>query len=191
MHDEDLTREEREALSSLPREREPSELLEERTVRALRARGLLRTRRRAGPARPGLPAGTPTPAWNTAVAAGLVAVFASGFAVGQWLESRQTRDVLIALRRHDAAQATAMVERAGSAYIEALTHLANVADSSRTPAVAQGRQAAVDILHAAASQLVRLEPDDPLAMKILQGLDRVTVRDSTDMSAADRRLVWF
>jgi hypothetical protein len=188
MHDEDLTREEHDALRSLPREREPSELLEERTVRALRARGLLQPRRRAGHA---LRARALEPAWITAAAAAVVAVFATGFAVGQWLESRQTRDVLIALRRHDAVQATAMVERAGSAYIEALTNLANVADSSRTPAVAQGRQAAVDILHAAASQLVRLEPDDPLAAKILQGLDRVTVRDSTDLSAADRRLVWF
>jgi hypothetical protein len=181
MHDDDLTPEERAAFRALPRERQPGELLEERTVRALRARGLLRARR----PRPFL-----APAWITAAAAALIAVFASGFAIGQWIESRQTHEVVMAIREHDAAQAAAMVQRAGSAYIDALTTLADVADSSRTPAVAQGREVAVNILHAAANQLVRMAPDEPLAAKILQGLDRAG-RDTTGVTAENRRLIWF
>ena len=41
MHDDELTPEERAAMESLPRERDPDSALEERIVRALRAQGLL------------------------------------------------------------------------------------------------------------------------------------------------------
>ena len=48
MNENDLTREERDALASLPRERQPSDLLEEQTVRALQARGILDPQARRG-----------------------------------------------------------------------------------------------------------------------------------------------
>ena len=41
MHDDDLSPDERAAFEALPRERDPGRMLEERTVQALRARGLL------------------------------------------------------------------------------------------------------------------------------------------------------
>jgi hypothetical protein len=72
MHDDELTREEIEALRGLPREARPSDLLEERTVRALAQRGRIHRRR-----------ALPTPlAWSAAAAACLL-FFVAGFAVGQ------------------------------------------------------------------------------------------------------------
>ena len=42
MHDDELTPDERTRMRALPRELDPDDSLEERTVRALRAEGLLR-----------------------------------------------------------------------------------------------------------------------------------------------------
>ena len=43
MYEDELTPEERKELEMLSRERVPSRILEERTVRALKARGLIRS----------------------------------------------------------------------------------------------------------------------------------------------------
>ena len=188
MHDDELTPDERDAFDALPRERRPSDLLEERTVRALRARGLLG---RGARVRPFF-----SPAWATAAAAAAVAVFVSGFAVGQYLESRNTQQVMLTMHKQDAEQAAAMVQRAGSAYVAALSALADQADTTRTlgggggaraQEVAEGREVAVNILHAAANQLVRIAPEEPLTAKILQGLDRAAGKDTT----AGAQVVWF
>ena len=82
-------------LDELPVEVQPSTLLEERTVRELRRRGLLRRQRR-------IPA-----AWLTGSAAAALALFASGVAVGQWLG---TRSVVVA--QNNTASAAAQVQRA-------------------------------------------------------------------------------
>ncbi|TMQ67200.1 MAG: hypothetical protein E6K78_05515 [Candidatus Eisenbacteria bacterium] len=182
MHDEDLTPEERAAFQSLPRERRPGPWLEERTVRALRRLGLLRAAR---------PDHFLSPAWATAIAAVVLAVFAGGFAVGQWLEARQTREVLAAMHEQDAARAAALIQQSGSAYVAALSRLADLADSSRARDVQQGREVATNILHAAANQLVRLEPEEPVATHIIQGLERAAQRDTNTVAAADHRLIWF
>lgn len=71
MSENELTPEERAAFGALPREREPSRLLEERTVAALRERGHLRPGSRA-----------PRILRATAAAAA-VAVFLGGFAAGR------------------------------------------------------------------------------------------------------------
>lgn len=79
MNDEDLTPDERSAFASLPRERRPSDLLEERTVGALRAAGLLGARRRRDPRR----------AWpRAAAAAAVLALMAGSFALGQRVGTR-------------------------------------------------------------------------------------------------------
>jgi hypothetical protein len=78
MMDEELHPREREAFAALPREAQPGDLLEERTVRALAEQGLLQ-RRRAFHARPAL-------AWAGAAAA-CVIFFVAGFTFGQ---SRKT-----------------------------------------------------------------------------------------------------
>jgi len=184
MHDDDLTPEERAAFTALPRERDPGEMLEERTVRALRARGLI-----GRPERHGI---VLSPAWLTAVAAALVAVFTFGFALGQWLESRESSKTLVELRRQDAAQAAAVVQQTGSAYIAALSALTQASRSSNAKDVAQGREVASTILHAAANEMVRLSPEDPLTLQILRGLERAAGRDSVVRRAdATRQVAWF
>src|SRR5439155_1231567 len=76
MHDEELTPAERAAMDALPRERPPDRALEERTVRALRAQGLLE---RPTVLRLALPA----TGWLAAAAAAVV-LFAGGFVLGAW-----------------------------------------------------------------------------------------------------------
>ena len=182
MHDEDLTDREREALESLPRERAPRKALEERVVAELRREGLLHA-----PAPLRLPL---TPAWiGTAVAAS-VALFVGGFTLGGWIESRHTTSMLVQMHEHEAANASAAaadVQRTGSAYVAALATLAAFADTSHSQGVVQGREVAVNAMHAAANQMVRLAPEDPLAVRILQGLDHSAHRDSADA----RRTMWF
>ncbi len=184
MHEEDLTPEERAALEALPRALEPAPELAERTVRALKERGLLRP-----PAPLRLP--VPRPWWIVAAAAAVV-LFAGGVGLGAWLESRHTTDVVMAIHREDTATAAALVQRTGSAYVSALAALASMADTARSPELAQGREVAVNALHAAASQMVRLAPDEPLAVGILQGMERASRRDTLSAAAAEaRRVVWF
>lgn len=186
MHDDDgLTPELRDALRSLPREADPGDLLEERTVKALKARGLIRAPRPR--------AFVFHPAWATAAAAAVVAVFAGGFAIGQWVAARQASETLVALRQQDVAQASALVQQTGSAYLSALATLAEAArSSSGSGDVTQGREVATNILHAAANEMTRIAPDDPLTVQILQGLDRAARRDSVATGADEKRKVaWF
>jgi hypothetical protein len=184
MHDEELTPEERAALDALPRERAPDRALEERVVRALRAQGLLE--------RPAvLRIALPPMGWLAAAAASVM-IFAGGFALGAWLESRHTTQVVLDMHQRDAAEAAAMVQRTGSAYVSALSTLVSFADKSRPQEMGPAREAAVNALHAAANQMVRLVPEDPLAVNILQGMARASRADSVEAGAASpRRVVWF
>jgi hypothetical protein len=184
MHDDDLSPEERDSLTALPRELDPPPELEARTVRALRARGLLRA---PAPLRFAIPRAI----WIGAAAASF-ALFAGGFALGSWLESRHTTEVVMALHQQDVSAAAATVQRTGSAYVSALAALAATAGTTRSPEAEQGREVAVNALHAAARQMVRLVPDDPMAVQILQGMERVSRGDSTRATAEEpRRVVWF
>lgn len=187
MHPDDLTDRERREFDALPRETRPPDALEQRVMAALREEGLLR---RPAPLR--LPI---APAWIGAAVAASLVLFVGGFALGGWMESRHTADVLVKLHERDtqtAAAAAAAVQRTGSAYVAALTALAAFADTSHagTPSVVQGREVAANALHAAASQMVRLAPEDPLAVRILQGLDRAARRD-TSASKDGSLTVWF
>src|SRR5512134_1333353 len=73
MNENELTPEERTAFEALPREREPSRLVEERTVAELRERGLLRRARGSGASR----------ILRATAAAAAIAVFVGGFAAGR------------------------------------------------------------------------------------------------------------
>lgn len=182
MHDDELTPEERERFRALRREIDPDDGLEERTVRALHAEGLLRRR----PAR--VISFSLSPAWLGLGAAACFAIFAGGFTAGSWMEARHTTQVVSQLHEQDATRAAALVQQTGSAYVSALEALATMTDSSRSnPQLEQGREVAVNALHAAANQMVRIAPEDPLTVRILAGM-RHAARDS---SAATDRLVWF
>ncbi len=172
MHDDELTQGEREWMAELPREREPGRLLEERTVRALRERGLLR------------PPAIHRAWWATAAAAAM-ALFATGFAIGQ------RSSIGLASQLADGQQATMQlaqqVQRTGSAYVAALSALANVADSTNGGAVEQGREAAKAALYAAATEFAALAPRDPVASQILWLLPRADAVPDT----VRRSVVWF
>lgn len=183
--DDELSAEERALFAALPREREPGRLLEERTVRALRARGLVQPPRATGWRT------VPRAWWAAGLAAGL-ALFTGGVSVGQWVGASRAEAALEAERARNAAQASAMVQQTGQAYVTALAAFARMADTASAGQAAQGRQAAQAMLHAAASEVVRIAPDDPVATGILAGFDRARLRERAPAdTAATRKLVWF
>jgi hypothetical protein len=166
----ELTTAERQALDALPRESDPGQLLEERTVRALREQGLLAARRvRGAPAAQAaqqLPHGRPWWRSAAAIAAG-IALFAGGMSLGQIMGSRQTAEAFQTVFEEGDVRLASQVQRTGSEYVAALEAL-----SSANGAVADSGQAvevALTALWAAANEIVRLAPDDPLAARILQG----------------------
>jgi len=164
-------------LGSLPRELSPGRLLEERTVRALRARRLLSSR----PISRNL---------MVAAAAAALALFASGFGVGQWAATRAVRDAVEAERDVTAMQVAQSVQRTGSAYVMALATLAALADSAPENAMDQGREAAKSALYAAAGELASLVPDDPVAVQIRRYLAGVKPPETIERRET-RSLVWF
>jgi hypothetical protein len=175
----ELTPEELQALGGLPRERAPGDLLEERTVQALYDRGLLGGRRVSSPKR------------LTHLASGVaaaVALFVSGVAVGQWLGGRSVTETVRVVQQDNALQAAAMVQQAGSRYVTALADLVRLADYSTDPAIAQGREAALTALFAAATEVARIAPDDPAAAMLQQILARMREPGAVDRV---RNVVWF
>src|SRR5688500_7674429 len=104
MEEDGMTPDLRRALQALPRERDPGRLLEERTVRALRERGMIEAARAGGRVRR-IPR-----AWlGGAVAAG-IALFASGLAMGQWMGTRATQQVVQAVQAQNERQAALLVQ---------------------------------------------------------------------------------
>ena len=186
--DDEATPEERAAFAALPREREPSRLLEERTVRALRERGLVHAA--AHPRRLRFPA-----SWLVGAAAAAVALFMVGLESGRALQRRETAATVGEVVRSQTTQQAALaVQQTGSAYVNALSQFASLADSSQNQAqTRQGREVAVQMLRAAANELVRISPDDPLAAAILASLDRTRVQQQRQQAdtAGKERVVWF
>lgn len=170
-----------EAVRSAPRERAASELLEERTVRALRERGVLTQRK-----------GVPR-SWYAAGVAASIAFFACGISVGQWMEGRHAAAALAAQQQASLEEMASLVERTGSEYVRALSRMAEANVLSGSPETAQAREAALQILHQAANEMVRMAPNDPVASRILQGLDHATLQQQTSQDALERRrqIIWY
>ena len=177
----ELTEGERAALAALPRERAPGALLEERVVRALRAEGILAPRGRRWRAGGGW--------WAAAVAAGL-ALFAGGVAVGQALTTRTTADMLAAVRASDAQVTAAMVQQTGSAYVAALSALANQRGAGGLDAAdaRQGSEVALTALSAAAAELARLDPDNAVARQVVRLTETASAEDAAEPR---RQVIWF
>jgi hypothetical protein len=195
-NDHELTPEERMAFRSLPREADASELLEERVVHALRAEGILRPRGSAYPPprwlRPWVIAGS--------MAASL-ALFAGGMALGQWLGTRSTSEVFLAVREQDASQLALQIQEAGSAYVAALAALGElrgpgVGQSGERPLTPQasdfeqGQEVALRALYGAAYELARLTPEDADVLRVLQILEARRNREEGLVNDA-RNVVWF
>lgn len=182
--DEDLTPELRSALAGLGRERMPGRMLEERTVRALRAEGLLQPGS-GGSRWIRFPA-----SWMAGSAAAAIALFAGGTAFGQWMAMRANQEVIRVVQAENARQAALMVQQTGSAYVGALARLQQVAGSADPEQRRQARQVAGAALRAAANEMLRLSPDDPVASGIMAGFDRArdAQRDSTRRTP---EMVWY
>jgi len=192
MTDHELTAEERQALDGLPREREPGRMLEERTVKALREEGLLASA--TGSAGRAQSAGRldkgHRPWWRSAaaIAAG-IALFAGGLSVGQMVGARQTVDAFQTVFEDGDVLLASQVQRAGSDYVAALAAL-SVADGGAGSDTSQALEVALTALWAAANEIVRLAPDDPLAARILQGF-QAKAQETDDFGAAGQLLVEF
>lgn len=186
MTKDDLTPRERAVFDSLPREDEPSALLEERTVRALRDRDLLR-RAHGSPNDRGLFLS----GGLLAVAAAVVcAALIGAFTLGQSLGSGQTRESMLAMHEQDNAQEALSVQQAGAAYLAALVELTR-ASSATTPGArpAAETEAALASLYEVADQMVQLAPNDPLSVRILQAFDQIEV--AAPGTNEDDQIIWF
>ena len=180
---DNLTPAERRAFEALPREVDPPRGLEDRTVAMLQSRGML-----AVPLRPiGATPRRWQPAWLVGAAAASLALFASGMAVGQYLGAR-TATIAAAVGAGSMAQRAQNVERASNQYLEALASFSQWSDSADAGTRQRATQAALTSLTAAAREVARLAPDDPLAAAVLRGLAE---RSSTARPAPSRTVVWY
>lgn len=165
----------------LPSETMPSALLEERTVRELRSRGILKKKRRVIPM-----------AWLAGSIAASLALFATGVVVGQYMGTRTTVTAIAKVQNTDAATAAAQVQRTGTAYVQALEALVTAAHQRNGGQVnPQAREVALTALHEAANEVVRLAPNDPVVAKILQGIEQERKQSQPRNGRADRQIVWF
>ena len=202
--DVELTQEEKMAFQRLPREAEPSRILEERVVKALREEGILGRRVSLGSeGRMGPGASQWFRPWMAAasVAASLV-LFSSGIFLGHWMGAGSATQAFIAVRDQDAAQLALSIQEAGSEYVSALAALSELrsggpSEDSREGVVSQaaldlqqGREVALGALYGAAYELSRMAPDDADVARVLQILkerrDREDGRESGEL-----RMVWF
>lgn len=186
----ELTAAEREALAGLPRERDPGRLLEERVVRALRGEGILASRgARTADTSYGRPSRGHSWWRAAAAAAAAVALFAGGLSVGQAMGARQTVDAFQTVFEEGDALLAARVQRAGSDYVASLVALSE-ADGKLVADTSQALEVALTALWAAANEIVRLAPDDPLSARILQGFE-ARARAAEDPGRGGQLLVEF
>jgi hypothetical protein len=183
-HDE-LSPAERQAFEALPRMAEPPAGLEDRLVAMLRSRGMLSVPLRAvnGSRRRW------HPAWLVGALAASLALFATGFATGQYLGARSATIAAAIGFGGSLAERTQHVERTGSQYVAAVASLIQERDTIDAAARARATQAALDGLGAAAQEVARLAPDDPLAAAVLRGLTER--RRETQAPVAQRAVVWY
>lgn len=188
---DDLTPAERAAFAALPREAGPADPLEERTVRALRAEGLLGGRYRRG--------WLLTPVRAAMAAAAVVALTVGSFALGQraGAAGRPAGGTLSSgpapVRGSGQLPfATAAdVQSAGSAYISALARLPGAASGADSAATVQSREVAIATLLGAAQLLMKMHPDQPLARDLLASLDPPRSAQPDTSGVARRDIVWF
>jgi hypothetical protein len=181
---DELSPAEQRAFAELPREFAPSASLEERTVAALRERGVLptpitaaRSRRRSRLGR----------AWLPVALAASLSIFTSGLLVGNYMGSRNMA-LQHLVGRESAQEAARHVQRAGSLYVAALAALST--DSTPNRAVRDSvRTVAVKILTEAAEEMALLAPDDPLAAAVLRVQTQRARQQTPD--APSRQVVWY
>jgi hypothetical protein len=163
MTDDELTPSERKALTSLPRERAPSDILEERVVKTLKREGILRSPREHHFIRI-------TGRRVAGAVAACAAFVVCGFALGYWASARP---VLVSQTVSPATNNVPVafsIQEAGTDYILALEKLAAYSDSTQSEEARQGREVALNTLYTAADQMVRIVPRDVLARCIVNAI---------------------
>jgi len=188
MTDQELTPEERRALDELPAERTPSDFLEERVVRSLRDRGLLRRERVRV-----------LELTRSRVAAAVAACFllvVAGFTVGRWTslptaQGPPAPSPVPARQANDFAVA-ASLQQAASAYVIALEDLEVSLQTAEGEQASQGREVALASLYSAAGRVARLVPGDRLADRFREAVTAPAVVDERGPAdTPQRRLVEF
>ena len=177
-----LTPEFRRALDALPREKEPSAELEDRTAAALRQRGLIASRWSAPRRRP---------AWQPwlGVAAALL-IFAAGTALGHRLGS-SSAVVVLAPAGDDARETAAFVQRTGSAHAAAIVQLAAALESAEARDVQLAREVSLAALRASLEALTRLDPSDPTPSLLLAQVQPIEASSVFRGPADEPWVVWF
>ena len=159
----ELTPSEKEVLEKLPRDREPSQALENRLVGALRERGFLRPARH--------PVIELTAGRIAAVAAACLLLLITGFVFGQWSESRRMAGDELIMEGTDSFSGAAHLQQAGSAYVQALQRMSDDPSTPNGDQALQGREVALTTLCKAADEITRLVPRDLLAGQLLATLE--------------------
>jgi hypothetical protein len=185
----ELTPEFRQALDALPREREPSAGLEDRTVEALARRGLIETRRLEHGRRA---ASMRRPAWLSwaGVAAALV-IFAAGIGLGHRLGSTSAVVVLAPSPDGDPVQTAAYVQHTGSAHAAALRELAEAVRNGGPEDVALARDVSVAALRASLEALTRIDPSDPTPALLLAEIRTVQPGSAVRRPPGEPWVIWF
>lgn len=158
-NDDDLTPAEEARFRELPRIAPVDDLAEERTVRALRAEGLLR------PLPETLPVQRRRPLWIPLQLAAGLALFVTGVAYGRRAapDAPDQAPPSVTLRSASPAEE---VQRTGSAYVEALARLGTTPAAHDTLIATTEAEVATVTLRAAAMQVARFEIDSAMAKRI-------------------------
>jgi hypothetical protein len=161
MNDDPLMTRLSEALANLPREREPSAGLEERTVTALVQHGLLGPRRHLV---------IELTNWRLAgIAAAALLLVVGGFAIGRYLGPRPSSTVPMT-GVADGFLLAATVQGTGGEYLAALKNLTTLSSILDDEDVDQGREVALTTLASAASAMTHIVPKDEVLRRLLPAI---------------------
>jgi ABC-type sugar transport system substrate-binding protein len=98
------------------------------------------------------------------------------------------------VQQHDQEHAAQLVQQTGSAYLQALSGLSQASNTATGAQGQQGREVAQAMLRAAADEVVRMSPNDPVATGILAAFDRAGVQRRAAAgpdTASKQSVVWF
>jgi hypothetical protein len=191
MTNDELTPSEKKAMDALPRDKEPSAFLEERTVRALRKDGSLRTRGRRH-------IEVTVSRVISAVAASIVLIV-GGFTLGQWTGSQRTTRPVVESVDTGNLDLAVHLQRTGTAYLSALDQFAEhqgEQGGGTDSDAAQGREVALTTLYAAVDETTRIVPEGAVASLFLQMLEQARSTESAVAAGSqDERepqmVIWF
>ena len=172
-NDPDLAASERRLFAALPREMAGEPHTEDDLVRALRAQGFFRPR--AVTAR--------SPLFLVAAAVTLMVVAVGGALVGGRLATRASLEAMIARDDLSIADRILVLQRAGSAYVQAAHAYADATAQTDSTAVEVAQQ----VLRGAAHAVVRSRLDAGVAARLTAVLHDSLAQPTTHQA----RIIWY